>query len=268
MKRFFAMVMAVCMMGTTAFAEEAMSQEEPAYMSISRFGQIEYIFDKEKMDEFITLLDKSLEEKGETSGKEYRYKGNFYRIILHSAEEKEGILSPYVDNALKTYTIYDRPVVEVTTAEENGQEIWLSEEEQKILAEHVKGLLCEQFRYDQYFDFSMENPTALGVILNNRELTYFTDAYIDSDGKLYVSLEDWNTTFLKQYGNTKQVSYQNGKIHGEYQDMEITPVLRHGKIYLPLREMVNAFSIFALKWDSNLKKAVIYETWYDLPNER
>ena len=41
--------------------------------------------------------------------------------------------------------------------------------------------------------------------------------------------------------------------------MELSPVLKDGEAYLPLRDTVDTFSHLSLKWDANLKKAVIGE---------
>lgn len=267
MKRFFAMLLAMAMMGTTAYGAESVEYAEPLYMSISRFGEIAYFLDQEKIDAYTTFLDGFLEENGNETGEKYNYNGSFYRIILHSAEERENPFTPYIDNALKIYTVYSKPIVEVTDIDGETREFYLSAEEQKALKNFVNGLVQNQLYYDTYLDFDIKGPARLGMILNNRELHYFEDAYIDRTGKIYVSLTGWNDAFLKQYGNTKQLSYQNGKVVCGNQDMKIVPVLKEGKVFLPLRETADVFDVFTVKWDAELKKAVIYEKWYDIVNE-
>ena len=133
MKRFFAVMLAMAMMGTTVYAAEPSVQENPLYMSISKFGRIEYILDQNKIDTYTAFLADYLQENGQDTGESYRYKGDFYRIILHSAEDRESYLTPYVDNASKVYTIYSKPVVEVAVENEEPREIWLKAEEQKEL---------------------------------------------------------------------------------------------------------------------------------------
>ena len=96
----------------------------------------------------------------------------------------------------------------------------------------------------------------LGMALNY-ELHVFQNAFIDANGVLQVSLEDWNTIFATQYGNTKNLIYQNGTIKNNAMSTNISCQNVDGKIYVPLREAVNHFGHFSMEWDKQMRKAVI-----------
>lgn len=96
----------------------------------------------------------------------------------------------------------------------------------------------------------------LGMALNY-ELHVFQNAFIDANGVLQVSLEDWNTIFATQYGNTKKLTCQNGIIKNNYFSTNISCENINGKVYIPLREAVNHFGHFSMEWDKQMRKAVI-----------
>ena len=96
----------------------------------------------------------------------------------------------------------------------------------------------------------------LGMALNY-ELHVFQNAFIDANGVLQVSLEDWNTIFATQYGNTKNLTCQNGIIKNNYFSTNISCENINGKVYIPLREAVNHFGHFSMDWDKQMRKAVI-----------
>ncbi len=257
MKRFLAVMLAMAMMGTTAYGAEKKESENAAYMSIMRYGKTAYIVAPDIIADYTTKMESFLAEHGEETGENYEFKGDFYRVALHSAEKNENTAIPHMENKLKLYSVYRKPVVEIATAE-GQQTVWMSEEEQQELLQMVEELYEPQLKYDRTLNLDGKEPQKLGAILNG-EVYSFADAYIAGDGKMYVSLEDWNQMFQKQYGNTKQLSLQKGQLFCGYQQMEMSPVLKGGEAYLPLRDTVDTFSHLSLKWDANLKKAVIGE---------
>lgn len=98
----------------------------------------------------------------------------------------------------------------------------------------------------------------LGMALNY-ELHVFQNAFIDANGVLQVSLEDWNTIFATQYGNTKNLTCQNGIIKNNYFSTNISCENINGKVYIPLREAVNHFGHLTMEWDKQMRKAVVME---------
>lgn len=96
----------------------------------------------------------------------------------------------------------------------------------------------------------------LGMALNY-ELHVFQNAFIDANGVLQVSLEDWNTIFATQYGNTKNLIYQNGTIKNNTLSTNISCQNINGKVYIPLRDAVNHFGHLSMEWDKQMRKAVI-----------
>ena len=96
----------------------------------------------------------------------------------------------------------------------------------------------------------------LGMFLNGY-LHVFQNAFIDANGTLQISLEDWNTIFATQYGNTKKLTYQNGTIKNNYFSTNIPCENINGKVYVPLREAVNHFGHLSMEWDKQMRKAII-----------
>lgn len=96
----------------------------------------------------------------------------------------------------------------------------------------------------------------LGMVLNHY-VYVFQNAFIDTNGVLQVSLEDWNTIFATQYGNTKNLVYQNGTIKNNALSTNISCQNINGKVYIPLRDAVNHFGHLSMEWDKQMRKAVI-----------
>lgn len=71
----------------------------------------------------------------------------------------------------------------------------------------------------------------------------------------------WRTgiPFL-QYGNSKNLPYQNGIIKNNYLSTSIFYQNINGKVYVPLREAVNHFGHLSMGWDKQMRKAVVAET--------
>lgn len=96
----------------------------------------------------------------------------------------------------------------------------------------------------------------LGIFLNSY-LHVFQNAFIDANGTLKISLEDWNTIFATQYGNTKNLVYQNGTIKNNALSTNISCQNINGKVYIPLRDAVNHFGHLSMEWDKRMRKAII-----------
>lgn len=103
----------------------------------------------------------------------------------------------------------------------------------------------------------------LGMALNHY-LHVFQNAFIDANGTLQISLEDWNTIFVTQYGNTKNLTCQNGIIKNNYFSTNISCETINGKVYIPLREAVNHFGHFSMEWDKQMRKAVIEDKGFSV----
>lgn len=102
-----------------------------------------------------------------------------------------------------------------------------------------------------YADFNK-----LGMFLNGY-LHVFQNAFIDANGTLQISLEDWNTIFATQYGEMKNLIYQNGAIKNNVLPTNIPCQNINGKVYIPLREAVNHFGHLTMEWDKQMRKAVV-----------
>ena len=98
----------------------------------------------------------------------------------------------------------------------------------------------------------------LGMVLNE-DVYVFQNAFIDADGTLQVSLEDWNTIFATQYGEMKNLIYQNGATKNNVLPTNIPCQNINGKVYIPLREAVNHFGHLTMEWDKQMRKAVVME---------
>lgn len=134
----------------------------------------------------------------------------------------------------------------------------------EIMGQIVQKLQKMSETYYSYVDSNMmcgvdlAKINELGMVLN-QDVHVFQNAFIDANGTLQVSLEDWNTIFATQYGNTKNLIYQNGAIKNNAFSTNIPCQSINGKIYVPLREAVNHFGHFSMEWDKQMRKAVVIE---------
>lgn len=112
--------------------------------------------------------------------------------------------------------------------------------------------------YNMMYGVDLAKINELGMVLN-QDVYVFQNGFIDAHGTLQVSLEDWNTIFATQYGETKKLIYQNGTIKNNAFSTNIPFQNINGKIYVPLREAVNHFGHFSMEWDKQMRKAVVME---------
>lgn len=112
--------------------------------------------------------------------------------------------------------------------------------------------------YNMMYGVDLAKINELGMVLN-QDVYVFQNGFIDAHGTLQVSLEDWNTIFATQYGETKKLIYQNGTIKNNAFSTNIPFQNINGKIYVLLREAVNHFGHFSMEWDKQMRKAVVME---------
>lgn len=190
-----------------------------------------------------------------------------YRFYVLSDEQADNQDVQYV--VYPNQNIISRIIY--TNDRKTGQTIDIQSEDLEISAETMQNFVTKletikenYYPYDvmlyiqgikvpsvDYADFNK-----LGMFLNSY-LHVFQNAFIDTNGTLQISLEDWNTIFATQYGNTKNLTYQNGTIKNNYFSTNISCQNINGKIYIPLREAVNHFGHFSMEWDKQMRKAVI-----------
>lgn len=112
--------------------------------------------------------------------------------------------------------------------------------------------------FDMMRGVDLAKINELGMVLN-QDVYVFQNAFIDANGTLLVSLEDWNAIFATQYGNSKNLIYQNGTIKNNAMSTNISCQNVNGKVYMPLREAVNHFGHLSMEWDKQMRKAVVIE---------
>lgn len=129
------------------------------------------------------------------------------------------------------------------------------------IVQKLEGMYETYYLYDT-FDMmrgvDLAKINELGMVLNE-DVYVFQNAFIDADGTLQVSLEDWNTIFATQYGEMKNLIYQNGAIKNNVLPTNIPCQNINGKVYIPLREAVNHFGHLTMEWDKQMRKAVVME---------
>ena len=111
------------------------------------------------------------------------------------------------------------------------------------IVQKLEGMYETYYIYDSFdmmHGIDLAEINELGMVLN-KDMYVFQNAFIDANGTLLVSLEDWNTIFATQYGNSKNLAYQNGTIKNNYLSTNISCQNINGKVYVPLREAVNHF---------------------------
>lgn len=127
---------------------------------------------------------------------------------------------------------------------------------QKLESMYETYYLYDTFNMMRGVDLAKINE--LGMVLNE-DVYVFQNAFIDTNGTLQVSLEDWNTIFATQYGEMKNLIYQNGAIKNNVLPTNIPCQNINGKVYIPLREAVNHFGHLTMEWDKQMRKAVVME---------
>ena len=187
-----------------------------------------------------------------------------YKVTLY---ENENLTAA----AKKNYLVYERQnkiAVEYLSKDlETGklirtkEVVSVSPEIMGQIVQKLEGMYETYYLYDT-FDMmrgvDLAKINELGMVLNE-DVYVFQNAFIDADGTLQVSLEDWNTIFATQYGEMKNLIYQNGAIKNNVLPTNIPCQNINGKVYIPLREAVNHFGHLTMEWDKQMRKAVVME---------
>ena len=201
-------------------------------------------------------------ENGKTA--ELGYGEQDYSVTLY---ENENLTA----TAKKNYLVYERQnkiAVEYLSKDlETGklirtkEVVSVSPEIMGQIVQKLEGMYETYYLYDT-FDMmrgvDLAKINELGMVLNE-DVYVFQNAFIDADGTLQVSLEDWNTIFATQYGEMKNLIYQNGAIKNNVLPTNIPCQNINGKVYIPLREAVNHFGHLTMEWDKQMRKAVVME---------
>ena len=247
---------------TTAHGEtvQASQNDLPQVLWIEDYRDL-YITQPSSVKEFCDLW-----EQWWKTGKlaELGYGERDYSVTLY---ENENLTA----TAKKNYLVYERQnkiAVEYLSKDlETGklirtkEVVSVSPETMEQIVQMLEGMYETYYLYDT-FDMmrgvDLAKINELGMVLNE-DVYVFQNAFIDADGTLQVSLEDWNTIFATQYGEMKNLIYQNGAIKNNVLPTNIPCQNINGKVYIPLREAVNHFGHLTMEWDKQMRKAVVME---------
>ena len=209
-----------------------------------------YITQPSSVKEFCDLWEQWW-KTGKTA--ELGYGERDYSVTLY---ENENLTA----TAKKNYLVYERQnkiaVEYLSRDSETGklirtkEVVSVSPEIMGQIVQKLEGMYETYYLYDT-FDMmrgvDLAKINELGMVLNE-DVYVFQNAFIDADGTLQVSLEDWNTIFATQYGEMKNFLPTN-----------IPCQNINGKVYIPLREAVNHFGHLTMEWDKQMRKAVVME---------
>lgn len=247
---------------TTAHGETVqVSQNDlPQVLWVEDYRDL-YITQPSSVKEFCDLWEQWW-KTGKTA--ELGYGERDYKVTLYENE----ILTA---TAKKNYLVYERQnkiAVEYLSKDlETGklirtkEVVSVSPETMEQIVQMLEGMYETYYLYDT-FDMmrgvDLAKINELGMVLNE-DVYVFQNAFIDADGTLQVSLEDWNTIFATQYGEMKNLIYQNGATKNNVLPTNIPCQNINGKVYIPLREAVNHFGHLTMEWDKQMRKAVVME---------
>lgn len=263
-KRIFLLCCIVGLLWPTAvYAETAQTSQKslPQVLRIEDYRYL-YITQPTSVKEFCDLW-----EQWWKTGKpaELGYGECDYDITLFENENSAAA-------AKKRYLVYERQnklaVENLSTDPDTGklirtkEVVSVSPEIMKQILQKLEWMYGTYYIYDSFdmmHGIDLAEINELGMVLN-KDMYVFQNAFIDANGILLVSLEDWNTIFATQYGNSKNLAYQNGTIKNNYLSTSISCQNINGKVYVPLREAVNHFGHLSMGWDKQMRKAVVAET--------
>lgn len=227
------------------------------YISIDRIGQIAYIINEDEINALMIMLEDILNHNDfsqrniEDQKNELKPVADYqYRISLYTNDEEE--------KRDMMFFIYKSGEFDVMVNDTETGKLWIQDEELSQLINFVETLFEKQCKYDTFLQLNTTNLTKLGSVLDGK-VYVFENAFIDSQGCLYISMEDWDAIFSPTYGNTKKLSVRNGEImyDGEMTGVQSKEV---GEcVYLPLRKTVDFFKYFTLEWDAKLRKIILFE---------
>ena len=247
---------------TTAHGEtvQASQNDLPQVLWVEDYRDL-YITQPSSVKEFCDLWERWW-KTGKTA--ELGYGEQDYKVTLY---ENENLTA----TAKKNYLVYERQnkiaVEYLSRDSETGklirtkEVVSVSPETMEQIVQKLEGMYETYYLYDT-FDMmrgvDLAKINELGMVLNE-DVYVFQNAFIDADGTLQVSLEDWNTIFATQYGEMKNLIYQNGAIKNNVLPTNIPCQNINGKVYIPLREAVNHFGHLTMEWDKQMRKAVVME---------
>ena len=247
---------------TTAHGEtvQASQNDLPQVLWVEDYRDL-YITQPSSVKEFCDSWEQWW-KTGKTA--ELGYGERDYKVTLY---ENENLTA----TAKKNYLVYERQnkiaVEYLSRDSETGklirtkEVVSVSPEIMGQIVQKLEGMYETYYLYDT-FDMmrgvDLAKINELGMVLNE-DVYVFQNAYIDADGTLQVSLEDWNTIFATQYGEMKNLIYQNGAIKNNVLPTNIPCQNINGKVYIPLREAVNHFGHLTMEWDKQMRKAVVME---------
>ena len=247
---------------TTAHGEtvQASQNDLPQVLWVEDYRDL-YITQPSSVKEFCDSWEQWW-KTGKTA--ELGYGEQDYKVTLY---ENENLTA----TAKKNYLMYERQnkiaVEYLSRDSETGklirtkEVVSVSPEIMGQIVQMLEGMYETYYLYDT-FDMmrgvDLAKINELGMVLNE-DVYVFQNAFIDADGTLQVSLEDWNTIFATQYGEMKNLIYQNGAIKNNVLPTNIPCQNINGKVYIPLREAVNHFGHLTMEWDKQMRKAVVME---------
>lgn len=247
---------------TTAHGEtvQASQNDLPQVLWVEDYRDL-YITQPSSVKEFCDSWEQWW-KTGKTA--ELGYGEQDYKVTLY---ENENLTA----TAKKNYLMYERQnkiaVEYLSRDSETGklirtkEVVSVSPEIMGQIVQKLEGMYETYYLYDA-FDMmrgvDLAKINELGMVLNE-DVYVFQNAFIDADGTLQVSLEDWNTIFATQYGEMKNLIYQNGAIKNNVLPTNIPCQNINGKVYIPLREAVNHFGHLTMEWDKQMRKAVVME---------
>lgn len=228
-------------------------------LSVNEGGEIAYCIEQKEVQTCMAMLNTALENNRQSQPNN-KSQGIYpeskpvmsyeYRIALHYLSKS--------DKETRIFFLYKTGKIVEIKCDNEGEETWISQEEMNDLIQYIK-MLCEhKCKYDTFLPLTSTNINKLGCVLNG-DLYLFKDAFIDSKGSLYISLDDWNSMFSPTYGNTKVLSMRGNEVIYHYKSTNIPVKMTEKRVYIPLRNAVDYFSCFHMDWDSQLKKVVISE---------
>ena len=227
------------------------------FISIDNGEGISYIISEEDINILINMLKDILKNNNFTQENLEEQKNKLrpvkdfqYRISLYANDES--------GKRVINFLVYNTGKLDIIVNDTKILKVQLYDNEAVQLISSIEMLFTRQHKYNVFLPLNNMNITELGSVLNGK-LYVFEDAFIDPQGNLYISIEDWDFMFSPTYGNTKKLSIKNGKIIYNYKDTGIQGRKMKDKFYLPLRETIEFFTQFDLEWDGQLRKVVLSE---------
>lgn len=252
-----------------AIVKEMDEKESTKILQIRNEGCCYFVKQPEEVQNFLMEWEQIWKTGTSPTEHQIGYDGYTVDVLTDVPESNHAVqysMNVFSDSSrLKktTYTLDEKTGRMVQT---NKEVRMVPSENMQEMMEKLEDIEKNYYQYDELYTNRVQLDAedvskidTLGMVLNNK-LHFFQNALIDQNGILHVSLEDWNTIFDTQYGNTKNLIYQNGTIKNNALSTNISYQNINGKVYVPLREAVNHFGHLSMEWDKQMRKAVVMET--------